>query len=91
MDISNVFFLIFRSEITTLTEKVRRLEIAQANQRKQQAIAMAALAAEKLNLQKLNGDFQSDSNLAEPLKRTNSSKARLAFGPKRRIMLKVHK
>ena len=52
---------------------------------------MAALAAEKLNLQKLNGDFQSDSNLAEPLKRTNSSKARLAFGPKRRIMLKVHK
>ena len=85
-----LFFKISRSEITALTEKVRRLEIAQANQRKQQAIAMAAIAAEKLNQQKLNGEFQSDSNLAEPLKRTNSSKARLALGPKRRIMLKVH-
>ena len=57
-----LFFLFFRSEIATLTEKVRALEIAQVNQRKQQAIIMAALAAEKLKKQK-NNEFQSDSNL----------------------------
>ena len=59
---STFVFLFFRSEIATLTEKVRALEIAQVNQRKQQAIIMAALAAEKLKKQK-NNEFQSDSNL----------------------------
>ena len=57
-----LLFFVFRSEIATLTEKVRALEIAQVNQRKQQAIIMAALAAEKLKKQK-NNEFQSDSNL----------------------------
>ena len=51
-------------EIENLTDKVRALEIAQVNQRKQQAIAMAALAAEKLKSQKMTAEFASDSNLA---------------------------
>ena len=58
-----LLFFVFRSEIATLTEKVRALEIAQVNQRKQQAIIMASLAAEKLKKQK-NNEFQSDSNLS---------------------------
>ena len=46
-----------------MTEKVRALEIAQVNQRKQQAIMLAAIAAEKLKKQKNYQEFQSDSNL----------------------------
>ena len=79
----------FRSEISNLTEKVKRLEIAQANQRKQQAIAMAALAAEKLNRQKLNGEFQSDSNLTDPNKPNYNRGSRLVVPPGKRILLKV--
>ena len=80
---------IFRSEISNLTEKVKRLEIAQANQRKQQAIAMAALAAEKLNRQKLNGEFQSDSNLTDPNRPNYNRGGRLVVPPGKRILLKV--
>jgi hypothetical protein len=85
-----------RTEIATLTDKIRRLEIAQANQRRQQAIAMAAMAADKLKTQKLNGDFQSDSNLpyysSAEYKATNPkpTKLRLAVPAGRRLLLKVH-
>ena len=72
-----------------MTEKVKRLEIAQANQRKQQAIAMAALAAEKLNRQKLNGEFQSDSNLTDPNRPSYNRGSRLVVPPGKRILLKV--
>ena len=72
-----------------MTEKVKRLEIAQANQRKQQAIAMAALAAEKLNRQKLNGEFQSDSNLTDPNRPNYNRGSRLVVPPGKRILLKV--
>ena len=50
------------NQISCLTEKVRALELAKVHHRKQQAIAMAALAAEKLNSQKQMNEFQSDSN-----------------------------
>ena len=72
-----------------MTEKVKRLEIAQANQRKQQAIAMAALAAEKLNRQKLNGEFQSDPNLTDPNRPNYNRGGRLVVPPGKRILLKV--
>ena len=66
-------FCHFRSEIENLTDKVRALEVAQVNQRKQQAIAMAALAAEKLKSQKMTHEFQSDSNLAYYNSNSNSN------------------
>ncbi len=56
-----------------MTDKVRALEIAQVNHRKQQAIAMAALAAEKLKGQKMLGnEFQSDSNLHYSMNKENN-------------------
>ena len=82
----------FRNEISSLTEKIRSLEIAQVNQRKQQAIAMAALAAEKLRGQKRGNEFQSDSNLAYS---TNSDQngvnKRIPAPIGKRLLLKVRK
>ena len=54
-----------RNEISSLAEKVRSLEVAMVYQRKQQAIAVAALAAEKLKKRGPFNEFHSsDSNLA---------------------------
>lgn len=81
-----------RSEIANLTEKVRALEIAQVNQRKSQAIAMAALAAEKLKSQKKSCDFQSDSNLHLMNAENNnvySKQQKLALPMGKRLLLKV--
>lgn len=82
-----------RAEISSLNDKIRKLEVAQANQRRQQAIAMAALAAEKLNSQKLNGEFQSDSNLPNSANYGGSvkynSRQRLAIPVGKRLLLKV--
>lgn len=70
---------------------MRALEIAQVSQRKQQAIAMAALAAEKLKSHKKSGshEFQSDSNLHLIETNVNQSKP-----PKtiinRRLLFKVY-
>lgn len=86
-------FFYFRTEISNLNDKIRRLEIAQANQRRQQAIAMAAMAAEKLNIQKLNGEFQSDSNLPNSanygISPKSNNRQKLAIPVGKRLLLKV--
>ena len=51
---------------------------------------MAALAAEKLNHQKLNGEFQSDPTLAERGEREPPKPKRLGIPIGKRMMLKVN-
>ena len=69
-----LIFFNCRTEIASLTEKIRSLEIAQVYQRKQQAIAIAALAAEKLKKRPhLNEFHSSDSNLAYDYSTSNNA------------------
>ena len=82
------------NQISCLTEKVRALELAKVHHRKQQAIAMAALAAEKLNSQKQMNEFQSDSNISASSSKIDSKpplhhQKQLAFPVGKRLLLKV--
>ena len=71
---NTLIFFNWRTEIASLTEKIRSLEIAQVYQRKQQAIAIAALAAEKLKKRPhLNEFHSSDSNLAYDYSTSNNA------------------
>ena len=71
---NTLIFFNCRTEIASLTEKIRSLEIAQVYQRKQQAIAIAALAAEKLKKRPhLNEFHSSDSNLAYDYSTSNNA------------------
>ena len=49
---------------------ISRKNLSSIFEKNQQAIAMAAIVADKLNNQKLNGgpEFQSDSNIADSLR-----------------------